>query len=1223
MTHQPLTLPLFNPHDGLGAFLGDLRAWVFHSKKEAARYFGVAHTTIMRYEQDQIRCPPSYIAALAMLILERRTTNHQSDVQHQLLRLLNVVFQQYGFKPLVTWAEVVDLASRYGKPAAPRSITISSHELAPPCVHHPHYDWGEAPDIEHFVGRSAELNQLTTWINDNHCRVLAILGLGGMGKTTLIIELARRLKPTVAVIIWRSLTRPLSANEYLLECLHRLEPNPVAPYPPDFQQRLNCFLAYLTRYRCLLILDNFESVLRSDYPAGQYHQEYQAYAELLTALSQRRHQSCIIITSREKPVGFNHLQSDTTRTLSLTGFAEQDTQIFLQSYHLHGNPASWQRLTMQYIGNPLTLKLVAQSIQTLFAGDIAAFLSHQQLLVGDIRTVLNQHLNRLSEHEQEIMYWLSIERQPVTIATLKANLVRSPWQHVLLETLESLVRRSLIEQHSSGFWLHGVILEYLNEWFIDQIVQEIRHQQPHLLMRHAFLKADAITIIREQQRQAIIQPIIHHLLLIDGREQTIRLLQALLTSFNARPMPEMGYAPGNILNLCLELQTDLNQFDFRFKPLWQVNLHDRAISALDLTGCDLAQTHFMPPFGGLIALAQSPDGSLVAGGSVYGEMLIWETHQFKLRWSIAAHHDWIRALIFSPDGQHLASASDDGVINIWQLPDLTCMPPLTGHVGRVLSLTFDPTGQYLFSGGEDGYLRVWDWQHHRLIARWQAHNDWICSIALSSDGQTLASAGKDRVINLWHPQTYEHQGTLHGHQGTVWSLVFSPKEPILLSAGSDRSIHIWDYQGQKLVKHLHGHHDAVFALQFSTDGRYLASGGADQHIRLWDMERCTPHYTINAHTHWIRSLLFCHATHDLISISSDRSLRVWEVMGGRLRHQIQGHDGVVWDLAISTNDHTLISCGEQQPVTIWELGPEPRHGYGLPDETKDCKAIAYSPHGHVLAIAKAHTIQLWPLQEGQPQTYLNDAQGWIRAISFSPDGQWIAACGEDHGIYVWERTTGLLRHCYHGHHGWVWSLAWSPDSRYLASGGDDHTIRLWSPDQSTPIALLTGHQNSIWAIAFSPDGQRLVSGCDDHTIRIWDHTTGYCQRIITNPDGQVWAVDWHPHGHWIATGGPSTNVYVWDATTGQPYQCLSGHVGRVRSVRFRQDGSRLFCGNGNATISVWDIHTGEKDETLAAYQPYAGFTITAATGLTPAQRSSLEWLGAATTRVPDTWNEEE
>lgn len=1217
MFHQPLTLPRFDPNDGLGAFLGDLRSWVFRSKKEAARYFGVAHTTIMRYEQDQIRCPPSYIAALATLAWERLATNQQIEAQQQLLRLLKVVFQHSGFKPLSTWAEVVDLASHYGKHAAPPNLRIQSPAHSAQSATYTLYDWGEAPDIQHFVGRSTELTQLTTWVTHDYCRVIAVLGLGGMGKTTLITTLAQMLKPTVTVIIWRSLNRPLSANEYLLDCLYRIEPNTPDEYPTDFQQRLNCFIMYLTRYRCLLILDNFESLLRSDYPAGQYHQQYREYAELLAAISQRRHQSCIIITSREKPVGFNHLQSDTTRTLTLTGLAEHETQLLLQSYHLYGDASSWQQLTTQYTGNPLTLKLVAQSIQALCSGDIAAFLIHQQPLVGDIRTVLHQQLSRLSEHEQEVMYWLSIERQPTTIATLKVNLVRSPWQHVLLETLESLVRRSLIEQHNAGFRLHSVILEYLNACLIDQLVQEIRHHRPHLLIRHALLKADAITIIREQQRQAIIQPLIQHLLLIDGQEQTLRSLQALLATFHQRPMPEMGYAPGNILNLCLELQTDLQQFDFRFKPIWQVNLQDRAIAALDLTGCDLAQTRFIPSFGGLIAIAQSPDGSLLASASVYGELLIWHTHQFKLHWSIPAHHDWVRALAFSPTGYHLASASDDGVIKIWNLPDGQCMQTLSDHVGRVLSITFDITGQYVFSGGEDGDLRVWDWQDNRLIARVHAHDDWICSVALSRDGQTLASAGKDHRIHLWNVTNYQHQGTLHGHQGTVWSLVFSPNEPILISAGSDCTIHIWDYLHQRLTTTLLGHHDAVLTLCFSSDGAYLASGGADRHIRLWDMTSGDPHYTINAHHHWVRGLLFSHATHDLISISSDRSLRVWEATSGRLLHQIQGHDGLIWDLAISADDSYLISCGEQQPVTIWNLREEPIRAYGLSNETQHCKAIAYNSHEHLLAIAKEQTIHLWHLQDKQPNIQLTDARGWVRAISFSPDGQFIAACGEDHSIYIWDRTTGQVTHSYRGHHGWVWSLAWSPDGRYVASGGDDHTIRIWHHDQSTPFAILTGHTNSIWAITFSPDGQRIVSGCDDHTIRIWDITTQECQQMIINPEGQVWAVDWTHHGQWIATGGSSSNVYVWDATTGQQVQCLSGHVGRVRSVRFSHDGVHLFCGNGNATISVWHLPTGTKAQTLAINQPYAGLTITATTGLTAAQRSSLEWLGAST------WNQEE
>src|SRR5262245_23436372 len=46
-------------------------------------------------------------------------------------------------------------------------------------------DWGEAPDIGTFHGRALELATLRRWVLDDGCRLVALLGMGGIGKTAL------------------------------------------------------------------------------------------------------------------------------------------------------------------------------------------------------------------------------------------------------------------------------------------------------------------------------------------------------------------------------------------------------------------------------------------------------------------------------------------------------------------------------------------------------------------------------------------------------------------------------------------------------------------------------------------------------------------------------------------------------------------------------------------------------------------------------------------------------------------------------------------------------------------------------------------------------------------------------------------------------------------------------------------------------------------------------
>ena len=70
---------------------------------------------------------------------------------------------------------------------------------------HKRQDWGGAVSVEHFLGRTDELSTLTNWLLKDRCRLVALLGMGGIGKTTLSIELAKRIGDKFDCLIWKSL----------------------------------------------------------------------------------------------------------------------------------------------------------------------------------------------------------------------------------------------------------------------------------------------------------------------------------------------------------------------------------------------------------------------------------------------------------------------------------------------------------------------------------------------------------------------------------------------------------------------------------------------------------------------------------------------------------------------------------------------------------------------------------------------------------------------------------------------------------------------------------------------------------------------------------------------------------------------------------------------------------------------------------------------------------
>ena len=87
--------------------------------------------------------------------------------------------------------------------------------------------------------------------------------------------------------------------------------------------------------------------------------------------------------------------------------------------------------------------------------------------------MLDQQYARLSTLEQEILLWLAIEREAVSVSTLRANLLQPPSIHILLDALRSLQRRSLLEKAGDGFTLQNVVIEYVTDRLVEGMAQEI------------------------------------------------------------------------------------------------------------------------------------------------------------------------------------------------------------------------------------------------------------------------------------------------------------------------------------------------------------------------------------------------------------------------------------------------------------------------------------------------------------------------------------------------------------------------------------------------------------------------------------------------------------------------------------------------------------------------------------------------------------------------------
>ncbi|HEY9729556.1 MAG TPA: NB-ARC domain-containing protein [Chroococcales cyanobacterium] len=337
-------------------------------------------------------------------------------------------------------------------------------------------DWGEAPDVSVFCGRSEELTTLTHWILKDRCRLVALLGMGGMGKTCLSVKLAEKIQDEFEFVIWRSLRNAPPVKDILAELIQFLSNERETDLPETVDGRVSLLIRYLRGHRTLLVLDDVEKILQgcnrqemsSNYPPEQYRQGYDGYGEFFKRVGEARHQSCLVLTSRERPKEVGLLEGETlpVRVLQVKGLQVAEVEEMLRAKgSFSASPEEWSQLSEYYAGNPLALKIVSTTIQKLFDGSIAEFLKQNTPLFGDIRNLLDQQFERLSNAEKEMIGWLAIDRQPVSFSQLREKIVPPVPPQQLLEVLESLEKRSLIEKRAALFSLQPVVMEYVTDRF--------------------------------------------------------------------------------------------------------------------------------------------------------------------------------------------------------------------------------------------------------------------------------------------------------------------------------------------------------------------------------------------------------------------------------------------------------------------------------------------------------------------------------------------------------------------------------------------------------------------------------------------------------------------------------------------------------------------------------------------------------------------------------------
>ncbi|MEM6612847.1 MAG: NB-ARC domain-containing protein [Cyanobacteria bacterium P01_C01_bin.72] len=1093
-------------------------------------------------------------------------------------------------------------------------------------------DWGEAIDSD-FFGRIEELSLLKRWIIQDNCRLITLLGMGGIGKTALAFKIAKSIEHEFEFIIWRSLRNSPTIDDLLADLIQFLSRQNNSNLPNSLDYKIVLLIKYLQKSRCLLILDNAESIINSqNYSLKNTRTNtllFDAYSRFFKAIAQSEHQSCMIITSRIKIAALNPLESAKTsvRALKILGLSYNDAREILHSQGLVADLTSdWQTLVDCYEGNPLAIKVAAANIKELFAGNVSdfTFASRRDFLIfKDINDLLQQQFACLTNLEQQIMYWLAVNRKPVSIADLQQDLVLKVSPSTLLSVLSSLKRRSLIEKSGNLFKQQTVVLEYVTCKLIKTAVAEITTNQINIFNQFAVVKYQAEDYLRQTQEVQILQPLVSKLLDIFPKPQLIDrlnlIIKSLHTSANSK---KIGYLTGNIINIFNLLKVDLSNYNLSGLTIWQANFQEIKLHNVNFTGADLAKSVFTSTLGNVLSAAFSPDGKIIATGDTDCQIRFWSVTTGQLLATCKGHTNWVRSIAFSPDGQTLISGSGDRTIKFWQVQDAVCIKTCRGHESEIFSVAYSLDGRAIASASGDNIIRIWDTFTAQCIGVYRGHTNSIRAVAFSSDGLTLASGSDDNTVRIWDIASQKCRQILTEHNGWIRSLAFSPipstslekgdKREILASGSGDRTIKLWSLDSNKSLATYNLHDGDVSAIAFSSDGLTLASGSSDRTVRLWNYHTHTCIRTIYGHTNQIFSLAFNPNGKNMVCVSLDRTVRLWSCADGKCLKTWHGNTDWVFPVAHSPQGNFIASGSNDRTVKLWNN--QNQHIQTLSGHDDYICSLAFHPHQEIIASSsRDNTIKLWNITTGKCLQTISQHEDWIYSIAFSPDGNLLASGSADKTLRLWSVDTGERLQTPMQHPDTVWSVAFSPEGKTIATGNTDYNIRLWDLETAECINTLTGHSDRVLAVAFNPISDTrcvLASGSIDCTVKLWDVSQHKIIRTLVGHENWVFSVAFSPDGRILASGSHDGTVRIWDAETGKCLHICTGHDRLVSSVAFSPCGNNIISGSQDQTIRIWNAKTGKCLNVLRSPRLYEGTNITDACGLTKAQKQTLKTLGA-------------
>ena len=445
--------------------------------------------------------------------------------------------------------------------------------------------------------------------------------------------------------------------------------------------------------------------------------------------------------------------------------------------------------------------------------------------------------------------------------------------------------------------------------------------------------------------------------------------------------------------------------------------------------------------------------------------------------------------------------------------------------------------------------------------------------------------------------------------------------------------YLWDRSRGEELYVFPAHEESVRGLSFSESGRWLASVGKNKVIKIWDVERKTLVKQIDwVGGGWYRSLKveFGFGDRYLLAgnVSSRRRSHPVEIWDTKSWEKVASISGIGFPVRFDEKTKRLIGLGKNGFVSCDFINaPSELVSLNSPITTSKLSGYSWSPDRKLIALRGERT-SVWSFDSGEllwqgeradeqfaiasdfdffasiPSRWVRDESemslqlyeprkerliepefvqpGFLHALEFSADGQWLAAGGWDYLIHLWRPNTGEKVGVLKGQLDEVFTLAFSSNSQTLASGGKDGRVHLWDVRSIGPRVEF---ETVTYRSRDSQDQQKVEKIRSRKDLRERISPDLYSEFASGNLDfflpesgrrrGELISTT----GRYVADRVDKNRVEVWDLTNEKYRASIEVSEKRYRNRRgdaFRFIGSNKLIYDGDEGIALWDIESSRK-----------------------------------------------